>query len=115
MGRSFVHTLGDCAEYHLVVEIVCGGCGRAVYRAATELIGLTVRGSFVIPPEMPLAMLGTVLRCRGAGYSTGCGAKEAKARALRPRELGIPPGVDPLAFLNADDRERRRLVRLARG
>ena len=115
MGRTYVRTLGDCNQHGLVIEIVCSRCGRAVYRAPADLIGYTTLAGYKIRPHMHVEMLGPVLRCKGGAGSIGCGGKGARIRAVWPHELKVPAGVPALAFLNADDRERKRLIRIARG
>lgn len=115
MGRTYVRTLGDCEKHGLVLEITCDRCGRQAYLNGHDLIGLTSRLGWQIRREQHIDLLGPVLRCKGGRGTFGCGGKGAKVRAVWPHELKVPAGVPAVAFLNADDRERRRLIRIARG
>ena len=115
MGRTYVRTLGDCQKHGLIVEITCKHCGRQAYLAPPDLIGLTSRLGWTIRSYQDLDMLMPVMRCKGGRGSFGCGGKGATVRAVWPHELKVPAGVPAIAFLNANDRERKRLIRKARG
>jgi hypothetical protein len=115
MGRTYIHTLGDCKKHGLVLEITCLRCRRAVYRTPNELIGFQTRCGLVLRGTQYLDLLGPAMRCKGGKGSIGCGAKGARIRAVWPHELKVPAGVPVIAFLNGDDRERKRLIRIARG
>jgi len=115
VGRTYVQTLGDCRKHGLIIEITCQKCMRQAYLLADDLIGLTSRMGWTIRAHQYLDLLQPVLRCKGGRGSFGCGGKGARVRAVWPHELKVPAGVPAIAFLNADDRERKRLIRIARG
>ena len=114
MGRVYLSTLGDCEKHGVVLEIACTACGRVVYAAPDRLIGLTA-GAAQFIRATDLAAVEPFLRCRGGSAQVGCGKKVARMRPLWPHEVpGLPKGVPVIAWLNGDDRERKRLVRIAR-
>lgn len=115
MGRVFVHTFGDADKHGLVLEITCSSCGRAVYRHPSDLVGFETRTGRRIRRHHEMNDVAPIMRCRGGKGSIGCGGKGAVIRACWPHELKIPAGVPLLPFLNGDDRERKRLIRIARG
>jgi hypothetical protein len=96
--------LSDCEKHGAMLEVVCG-CGRQVWKAP---------GEFMRPPPgvkklrgwVEIADLGSRLRCR-------CGRKGARVNISI--DYRVPAGVPVAAFLNADDRERKRMIRIARG
>ena len=114
MGRVYLTTLGDCEKHGVVLEIACPACGRVIYAAPDRLIGMTAGAArFIRATE--LAAIEPYLRCRGGSAQVGCGKKGARMRPLWPHEVpGLPKGVPVMAWLNGDDRERKRLVRMAR-
>ncbi len=115
MGRTYISTLADCRRHGPIIEITYHHCGRQAYLHADDLIGLTSRMGWTIREHQYLDLLQTVLRCNGGRGTFGCERKGAKVRAVWPHELKVPAGVPAVAFLNADDRERKRLIRIARG
>jgi len=87
-----------------LLRIRCG-CGREVWKAPTEF---TTPGSErpKVRGHVEINDLAERLLCR-------CGRKGAAiAVVIDPL---VPPGVPALDFLRADDRERKRMIRMARG
>jgi len=99
-----LRTLSDCEKHRAMLEVVCG-CGRHVWKAP---------GEFLRPPPgirklngwLAVSELERMLRCR-------CGRKGARVNVSI--DYRVPAGVPVAAFLNADDRERKRMIRLTRG
>lgn len=58
--------------------------------------------------------LGPRMVCRGRKGQFGCGHRGADVR-LTTTLPATPAGIPPIQWLNADDRERKRLVQRARG
>ncbi len=115
MGRKYLRDIGDCVKFGVVLEVTCPGCGKVCYLGALELIGTTI-ATGTIRNWTKLGEIEPKLRCRGRpGAMWGCGYKGAKIRDLWPDEHRVPAGVPVIAFLNADDRERERMIRKARG
>ena len=115
MGRTYVRTFGECDKHGLVIEITCTRCQRVAYASAYQMIGITTRSGFKILASTLIETIGPLLRCRGGKGAIGCQAKGARIAPLWPHELKVPAGVPVLPFLNADERERNRLIRIARG
>ncbi len=107
MGRTYVCTLSDVSEKGLVLEIRCP-CGRVTWLAGVELVGRMVHGRKVCGWHR-WDDVGKHLRCKG------CNARGPDVAAKFPHEIGVPKGVPVLPYLLADDRERKRMVRSARG
>jgi hypothetical protein len=115
VGRVYIRTFADCNKHGLVLKITCSRCRRAVYRHAADLVGIKTPAGREIRGHHELEDVAPAMRCRGGKGSIGCGGKGAVIRACWPHELKVPAGVPLLPFLNADDRERKRLIRVARG
>ncbi|MCU6454366.1 hypothetical protein LPN01_09765 [Sphingomonas sp. A2-49] len=115
MGRIYVLTLGDAAKRGLILEIACLRCARVIYRHPTDFLGMKTPAGREIRSHIYIEELGTMFRCRGAAGARGCGAKGARVVPRWKTELKVPAGVPLLPFLNADDRERKRMIRAARG
>ncbi|SFP62289.1 hypothetical protein [Sphingomonas rubra] len=116
MGRTYLHTLGNCDDKGAILAIKCGRCGRVVYVAPNALLRRAGRAQGHFLASAYLTAVERVLVCRGGQGTPGCGAKSAGIHAVWDHEIpGVPKGVPPLLWLNADDRERKRLVRQARG
>jgi hypothetical protein len=115
VGRVYLHTLEACSRKGVLLAVKCGACERVVYLPADRIIGRTV-GRRKITGAERLGDIEHLLVCRGGQGTAGCGAKAAGIRAVYDHEIpGIPKGIPPMIFLNADERERKRLVRKARG
>ena len=115
VGRKYLRDIGDCVKFGVVLEVTCPGCGKVRYLGALDLIGTTI-ATGTIRNWTKLGEIEPKLRCRGRpGAMWGCGHKGATIRDLWPDDQRVPAGVPVLAFLNADDRERERLIRKARG
>ena len=115
MGRTYLRTLGDCEKHGVVLSITCRACQRVAYVAPGFLIGLrsaTAGGA----REMRLDRFEHRMLCRGSNGEVGCGHRGARMKPLWPHEIpGVPKGVPVLPWLHADDRERQRMIRHARG
>lgn len=115
MGRTYLRTLGDCEKHSVVIQITCRACERVIYASPNQLIGIK-RGRVEFLRGTYLEQIEPFMRCIGGSGHAGCGAKGARLAPLWPHEVpGLPRGVPVLQFLTADDRERRRLIRVARG
>ena len=69
-------------------------------------------------PELDQARRESSRSCAVAADPAQCGdvaTEGATIRDLWPDDQRVPAGVPVLAFLNADDRERERMIRKARG
>lgn len=121
MSYRPIRTLLDAANARLCLQITCGGCGRRAIFRASEF-------RTVCRSNTELANLARRLRCKGLpGHVTGCGHRGAQilpidwppvdpAPALpKPVALPAPAGVDAELWARADERERKRLLRNARG
>jgi hypothetical protein len=115
VGRKYLRCIGDCVRLGVVLEVTCPGCGKIRYLTADQLIG-TKLATGTITPETRLGEIEPKLRCRGRpGAMWGCGLKGGKIRDVWPDDHRVPAGVPVVPFLNADDRERERMIRKARG
>lgn len=121
MGLIKLNSLDDYARYDADVEVTCRRCGRVALFDARSLVDyFRSRG---LNRSLEVAKL--KFRCAGEG-DKGCGSRDVKIRARprpnptspegapKPRAVA-PPGVDPVAWARADERERKRLIRQARG
>lgn len=105
MSYKSLHTLADCQKHGAVLQILCA-CGRSTWKGTMD---------FTHPEDRRRAVYGWVaigdlakrLRCRG------CGRRGAEIRVVH--SPAVPKGVPVIPFLNADDRERKRMIRNARG
>jgi hypothetical protein len=105
MSYKSLHTLVDCQKHGAVLQVICD-CGRSTWKGTMD---------FTYPEDRRYAVYGSVeigdlaklLRCRG------CGRRGAQIRVVLAPP--VPKGVPVLPFLNADDRERKRMIRQARG
>lgn len=112
MGRTYLRTLGDCEHHGVVLKITCASCGREAFAAPSEFLAI---GKARIKRHTRLNDLQATLVCRGSQGVPGCGVRGAELRPLWAHEVpGIPAGVPVLPWLRADDRERKRLIRVAR-
>ena len=122
MAHRRVHTLDDCARFGLTaVQVACDGCGRRVTFDTRDLI------RFCREKGLPLVLrwLGPKFVCRGRADIQGCGHRGATLTPFLhdPNPPGppigsgewVPLGVDRAAWAKATDRERKQLVRRARG
>jgi hypothetical protein len=99
-----LHTLSDCEKHGAMLLVTCG-CGREVWKAPGEFMRPRP-GVRKLRGWVAIDQLGLVLRCR-------CGRKGT--RVTVSIDYRVPAGVPVAAFLNADDRERKRMIRIARG
>jgi hypothetical protein len=105
MSYKSLRTLSDCQKHGAVLQVTCR-CGRLTWKGTMD---------FTHPPDRAKRVHGWVeiedlakrLRCRG------CGHRAAEIRVVHTPP--VPKGVPVLPFLNADDRERKRMIRIARG
>lgn len=124
MGSKTFRCLEDFARHGCAAVIVtCNGCGREVSFATAELLAHWARRRMTT--TLPWA--GRYFVCRGRGDVLGCGHRGARLRPgswnnpptppppPTPRTERVPAGVDAAAWARADTRERKRLVRRARG
>ena len=124
MQRRSLETFGDCSKHRLGIVAECLGCGRKVQFSAAQLAAHFQRRK--LPGR--LAAVGGYFVCRGRGAIRGCGHRGARLSPAffepPPEPPGAPPalaeyvpgGVDPKAWARArDDRQRRWLIRKARG
>lgn len=107
MGRIYISTLAEVAQRGVVLLVECP-CGRKRWMGPADLIGRKVDGQMVRSYHN-YADIARHLRCKV------CNRRGVSIRALYPSEIGVPQGVAVLPFLQADDRERKRMVRQARG
>ena len=115
MGRIYIRTFADCAKHGMILEITCPRCMRVVYRRPDDIVGIKTPGGHQVRSHHDIEEVARAMRCRGEFGRKGCGAKGARLAALRSSELKVPAGVPLLPYLNANERERTRLVRIARG
>jgi hypothetical protein len=117
MGYRRVDTLGDAMRYGAVIEVRCLRCQRVRYITPSCLHRPSKADRLRIRPNVDIVRIGRIMVCRGGdGAGIGCGHKGAATRPVMPDFLPpTPAGVDKVRWLNADDRERKRLVRAARG
>ncbi|AOW22730.1 hypothetical protein AVM11_03440 [Sphingomonas melonis TY] len=109
-------TIGDCARHGIVVEVTCRGCGRRRYFVPGCLLASRDPRRRSLRLNIDLQRLGTMMRCSGGNGHVGCNTRGASVRGIHPDFLPrTPAGVPAIAWLNANDRERRRLERIARG
>ena len=121
MGSKRLDSFFDCERHGLGIHVQCLGCGRIAIFSAGALFKhfLDRRRSSM------LDQAGRFFVCRGAGAIAGCGHRGVRLRPCEPpapRKAPpaavaerVPIGVDPDAWARADDRERKRLIRRARG
>lgn len=107
MGRTYIRTLDDVDKKGLVLKAVCE-CGHIGWLGARWLYGKKLGGKKITRWYTP-EEAAPVLRCRV------CKRRGPKLMALHHQETGAPAGVPLLPFLQADDRERKRMIRQARG
>ncbi len=117
MAFKRVEDLNDAGRHGAVIEARCTRCGRVRYMAPWCLARPRDPAKKRVPGNTPIWRVGRVLRCRGGhGIGVGCGGRGAETRAVLPEFLPpAPAGVPQIAWLNADEAERRRLIRAARG
>ena len=121
MGYRPIKTCADAARHGFFLEITCGKCGR---------IGIFDPASFFGTRwySVGINRLAARMRCDGSpGGPQGCGARGATLRFVswpptppkieipKPVATPAPRGVDQAAWDRADERERKRLIRQARG
>lgn len=125
MGYRPLRTLADIARAKdMCVEVTCGECGRvAIYHAAAFML---FQGRL---SRLSLAEASRRFRCTPP---TGCGARAAQLRPTfwppispvpaarqlsnpQPLAVYVPPGVDPDAWKRATPRDRKAMIRRARG
>lgn len=125
MGYRPIRTIAQAHEHGLYVEVRCRHCGRTALFDPSGFV--TMRGMYQADAER----VGWRMVCRGGvGEKPGCGAKGAeirfvsyppapprgpKPKPIVPDDAATPAGVDPDAWAAADERERKRLLRAARG
>lgn len=105
MGYKSLHTLADCMKNGAVFQITCG-CGRLTWRGPYEFTHPTDRKT-AIHSWIEVRDLKRRLRCKG------CGRRNPDLQIVI--DPPVPKGVPVLPFLQADDRERKRMIRAARG
>jgi len=122
MGYRPIRTIEDCNAHHLKLQVTCRNCGRV---AVFEPHGFLAFGT--VPFSLPLNRLAARLVCRGDFEQKGCGKRGANVTPIvwppiepirlppKPFAYMTPRGVDPEAWAKADERERKRLIRIARG
>jgi hypothetical protein len=99
-----LNTLSDCAKHGAVLLVTCQ-CGRQVWKGARDFTH-PGEGIKAVRGWMPIDRLALMLKCR-------CGRKGMVVQIEHsPR---VPAGIPMLPFLNADDRQRKRMIRIARG
>ncbi len=106
MGRIKVESVSDLARHKFLYQLKCR-CGHTVTMTAAQLLE-RLRGKKVRPDLDTIAAHAKCDLCdrRGARWSL----------TLPPDAGSVPVGVDPIAWVTArDDRERKRLIREARG
>lgn len=116
MSYKRVESVGEATRHGCVLEITCKRCGRQRWVMAACL-QMPLRPDGVrVRHNTPIRRLGMMLVCRGGhGTGIGCQGKGATVRAVHQEMLPTPAGVPKVAWLNADERGRRRLEREARG
>jgi len=117
MSPRPIRTCADASSHGFYLEVTCNGCRRI---AIFEPGGFAVTRWF----KLPIDALGARMLCQPP---KGCGHRGATIRFIsypptppakampKPIETRTPKGIDPEAWANASDHERKRLVRRARG
>jgi hypothetical protein len=111
MARALPDTLMELARHGGSVHVKCRDCGRT----ADFDIGELSRWFRARGQSDNWHAIRKRFRCdRMRG---GCGSKRVEVSYWMPDPppKDVPLGVDPAAWAKADERERKRLIRLARG
>lgn len=123
MGSKSFRSMDDFARHGCAsITVVCDGCGRQVTFATAALLAFFTRRG--LTTTLPWA--GRYFVCRGRRGIEGCGHRGARLLPSdwdgppdpgppTPLRERVPAGVDRDAWARADDRERKRLIRRARG
>lgn len=115
MGTKRMDTVANAARHGGYLRITCLRCGRCVYMPVSELAMPSMFGRpDRIRVSTEIDTLGPRMRCRGGRGQFGCGHRGADV-SLTTTLPATPAGIPPIQWLNADDRERKRLVQQARG
>ena len=121
MGYRPIRTCSDAAGHGFYLEVTCPQCRRVAIFNPAEFF---VTKWFTRPVEQ----LAARMVCQGGPSSTsGCGWRGVSTRFItypptppsraipKPVATPAPKGIDQTAWDAADERERRRLIRIARG
>lgn len=129
----WVRSLGAMAEAGAIVRFACPRCERVYDVDLDALISLRGRAWSLVDRRARCK----ASRCRASGCFVAAQTRDqrflwlhgrdatpafvtnSRPRDHEPPEGGpmppAPPGVDPIRWAYADERERKRMVRLARG
>lgn len=122
MGTVSLRTLEDMARWHADLQVQCRVCGRKARFNADNMIRWFKSSRW----STSLDDAPRRFRCAGAD-GQGCGSKNVRLSAVMPKgqmpperpqpisQNGVaPPGIDQMAWNNANERERKRLVQRLR-
>jgi len=121
VGYRPIKTCADAANHGFFLEITCRGCGRIGIFDPSSFFGTRWYNSGI-------DRLAARMRCDGSpGVGEGCGTRGANLRFVswppsppkrempKPIATPAPKGIEQEEWDRADDRGKKRLIRIARG
>jgi len=112
-----VRSLRELSRYGGSLRVECRRCGRVAFFGVSEITDYFRRRAWADDWDA----IGGRFRCTcgvresSVIWTDECPPPPPASRPPLPRQVHAPPGIDERDWAKADERERKRLLRIVRG